>query len=106
LADRYDRRRTMIWSESTAAAATLFLAAMLFAGALAVWHIYVAMSIISVATAFQWPAYSASITMLVAKERVGQASGMVQIAQGVAQTLAPAMAGALVVSPIGVRGVL
>jgi DHA3 family macrolide efflux protein-like MFS transporter len=106
MADRWDRRTTLLGSELIAAAATLCMAVLLTAGKLEVWHIYVAMSLISTCTAFQWPAYSASITMLVSKERLGHASGMVQIAQGLAQTLAPAMAGAMMVSPIGIRGIL
>jgi MFS transporter, DHA3 family, macrolide efflux protein len=105
-ADRWNRRRTMIVSEATAAAATAFVASMLAAGRLDVWHIYAATSIMSTATAFQWPAYSASITMLVTKARVGHASGMVQIAQGVAQTFAPALGAALLLIPGGLQTVL
>jgi DHA3 family macrolide efflux protein-like MFS transporter len=105
-ADRWNRRRTMIAAEATAAAATAFVAIMLAAGRLDVWHIYAATSVMSSATAFQWPAYSASITMLVTKARVGHASGMVQIAQGVAQTLAPALAGGLMLLQGGLQAVL
>ena len=106
LADRWDRRWTMLTGEIVAAAATLYMAVMMAAGHLSVWQIYVAMSVISVCTAFQWPAYAASITMLVRKDQFGRASGMVQIAQGLAQTLAPVMAGVMMQSSLGIVGIL
>ena len=106
LADRWDRRRTMLTSETVAAAATLYMAVMMAFGHLSVWQIYVAMSAISVCTAFQWPAYAASITLLVPKDQFGRASGMVQIGQGFAQTLAPVMAGVMMQSRLGIVGIL
>jgi DHA3 family macrolide efflux protein-like MFS transporter len=106
LADRWDRRWTMLTSEMVAAAATLYMAVMMAFGHLGAWQIYVAMSVISVCTAFQWPAYAASITLLVPKDQFGRASGMVQIGQGLAQTLAPVMAGAMMQSSVGIVGIL
>jgi DHA3 family macrolide efflux protein-like MFS transporter len=106
LADRWDRRRTMLISEIVAASATLYLAAAMAVGFLNVRQIYAAMSVISVCSAFQWPAYAASITLLVPKEQFGQASGMVQIAQGLAQTLAPVMAAVMMQSKLGIVGIL
>ncbi len=106
LADRWDRRWTMLGSEIAAACLTLYMAVAMVFGHLGVFQIYAAMSLISIASAFQWPAYAASITLLVPKEQYGQASGMVQIAQGLAQTLAPVMAAALMTSKMGIVGVL
>ncbi len=106
LADRWDRRRTMLASEITAAVVTLYLAVAIASGHLTPGQIYGAMTIISVASAFQWPAYAASITVLVPKEQYGRASGLVQAAQGLAQTLAPVMAGAMMQSSLGVGGIL
>jgi hypothetical protein len=106
LADRWDRRLTMMASEIGAAVITFYLAGMLVMGHLAVWHIYVAMSAISVCSAFQWPAWAASITLLVEKDQYGRASGMVQVAQGLAQTVAPVMAAAMMQSRLGITGIL
>jgi MFS transporter, DHA3 family, macrolide efflux protein len=106
LADRWDRRRTMLASEMAAAMITLYMAVMMSMGRLSVWQICAAMSAIGVCSAFQWPAYAASITLLVPKDQFGRASGMVQIAQGLAQTLAPAMAGVMMQSKLGVTGIL
>jgi MFS family permease len=70
-----------------------------------VWHIYVAMAASSTFSAFQWPAYSAAITMLVPQKHLGRASGMGQLAQAAAQILSPIVAGALVMT-IQIQGVI
>lgn len=106
LADRWDRRVTMLGSEVSAASITGWMAVRMMSGSLTVGEIYLAMSAISICSAFQWPAWAASITLLVPKKDFARASGMVQIAQGLAQTLAPAMAGIMVQSKPGVTGIL
>lgn len=105
LVDRWDRRRAMILSDTGAGLSTLFLALMLFAGRLEVWHVYLALAVSALFNTFQWPAYSAATTLLVPKKHLGRAGGMVQIGQAVSQLIAPALAGALMVV-IGLKGVL
>jgi len=105
LVDRWDRRWAMIFSDSGAALCTLSMALLLRMGRLQVWHIYIAMGLSAAFSAVQWPAYSAATALLVPKEHLGRAGGMVQLAEAVAQIVAPALAGALVGS-IGVRGVI
>jgi len=95
LVDRWDRRWAMFLSDAGASMCTLSMCLLLFAGQLQVWEIYFAMSISSTITAFQWPAYSAATTLLVPKEHLGRASGMVQIADAVAQIGSPAIAGVM-----------
>lgn len=96
LVDRWDRRWVMILSDSGAALSTLFIALLLLAGRLEVWHIYVAVAVIGTCTAFQRPAYSASITLLVPNERLGRANGMVQSALAISNLISPVMAGVLI----------
>jgi len=105
LVDRWDRRTAMILSDAGAGACTLITAILLYASILEVWHIYILMAVSSAFSSFQWPAYSASITMLVPKEQLGRASGLVQVAEAVAQIIAPILAGVLV-GVIGVEGVI
>ena len=85
----------MFLSDAGASVCTLSMCLLLFAGRLQVWEIYIAMSISSTITAFQWPAYSAATTLLVPKEHLGRASGMVQIADAVAQIGSPVIAGVM-----------
>jgi DHA3 family macrolide efflux protein-like MFS transporter len=105
LVDRWDRRWAMILSDSGAGASTLFMALMLYAGRLEIWHVYLAVAVNAIFNTFQWPAYSAATTLLVPKEHLGRAGGMVQLGQAVSHLLAPAIAGALMVS-VGLKGVL
>lgn len=105
LVDRWDRRTAMILSDAGAGVCTLITAVLLYAGILEVWHIYILMAVSSAFSSFQWPAYSASITMLVPKEQLGRASGLVQVAEAVAQIIAPVLAGMLV-GVIGIEGVI
>ena len=95
LVDRWDRRWAMFIADAGAALCTLSMCVLLYFGRLQVWEIYILMAISSTVTAFQWPAYSAATTLLVPKEHLGRASGMVQIAEAVAQIGAPAIAGAM-----------
>jgi DHA3 family macrolide efflux protein-like MFS transporter len=98
LVDRWDRRLVMIMSDTGAGLATLSIAILYMTGNLEVWNILLATAINSAFSTFQWPAYSAVTTLLVPKEQLGRAGGMVQIGEAISQLLAPAVAGALFVT--------
>jgi DHA3 family macrolide efflux protein-like MFS transporter len=105
LVDRYDRRWVMIFSDTGAGLATLSIAVLYMTGNLEVWNIILATAFNSAFSTFQWPAYSAVTTLLVPKEQLGRASGMVQIGDAISQLLAPAAAGVLFVT-VGLGGVI
>ena len=98
LIDRWDRRRTMIYSDIVAGLTILTIALLYFEGRLEVWHIALTMTVNSTLSAFQWPAYSAATTMLVPKRHFGRAAGMVQTGEALGQIVSPALGGALLVS--------
>ncbi|HEV7919679.1 MAG TPA: MFS transporter [Thermoanaerobaculia bacterium] len=105
LVDRWDRRKVMIAADALAAFTVLGLGMLLYLDALELWQIYVAAGLQAVATGFQIPAYMASIPLLVPKEQLARANGMVQTAFAAAQIVGPALAGVLV-STISLYGVL
>lgn len=105
LVDRWDRRWVMIMSDTGAGLSTLAVALLLSTGRLEVWHVYIVTAVNSAFTAFQWPAYSAATTLLVPKEHLGRAGGMVQIGEAISQLFSPAVAGAMYVTT-GLRGVV
>ncbi|MBI3151888.1 MAG: MFS transporter [Chloroflexi bacterium] len=105
LADRWNRRRIMIFADTSSALLTLMIAFFLFQGDLLIWHIYILVTLGSVFSAFQEPAYSASIVMLVPKEKLGNANGMLQMGQALTSVITPLLAGALFVS-IGLNGII
>lgn len=105
LVDRWDRRHAMLLSDAGAAACTLALALLLASGRLQLWQIYVLMAASSSFGALQWPAYSAATSLLVPKDQLGRAGGMVQLAEATGSILSPVIAGTLV-GLIGVAGVM
>jgi MFS family permease len=105
IADRYNRRLLMIIADTGAAIVTAIIAVMLFIGDLQIWHIYILAVFGSIFSAFQEPAYSASITMLVPKKNLARSSGIMQMGQATSTILTPILAGGLY-ALIGLRGVI
>jgi MFS family permease len=105
LADRWNRRWIMILADVGAALVTLSVVLLLFSGQLAVWHIYVIALLSSVFSAFQEPAYSASIAMLVPKKDLARANGLVQMGQAVENIVSPTLAGVLF-GAVGIEGII
>ena len=97
LVDRWDRRWTIILSDSVAGLSTLSIALLVLTGQLQIWHIYLAITISSISNAFQWPAYSSAITLLVPKKHLIRASGMTQLSEALARLLSPFCGGVLVI---------
>jgi len=95
LVDRWNRRWCMILSDSGAGITTVAMALLLTTGNLEIWHIYLAVSLSSGCKAFQLPAYTASTALLVPKEQLPRATGMVQSGQACAQLISPLLAGIL-----------
>jgi MFS family permease len=95
LVDRWDRRWAMILSDTGAGLATVAIAALLWSGNLDVWHLYPLLAVQGIFQTFQWPAYSATTTLLVRKDNYGRAAGLIQLGEGVGMVLAPALAGIL-----------
>ena len=105
IADRFNRRIIMIVADSLNALLTLVIFILLGAGSLQLWHIYVISLLGSVLSAFQEPAYTASISMIVPKDKLGSANGLAQMGQAITSVLTPVMAGALFVF-IGFNGII
>ncbi len=104
-ADRYSRRMLMILADTGAAIVTAVVAIILYVGELHIWHIYILAVFGSVFSAFQEPAYSASITMLVPKKDLVRSSGIMQMGVAVSTILTPMLAGVLY-AVIGLKGVI
>jgi MFS transporter, DHA3 family, macrolide efflux protein len=105
VADRYSRKRVMLFGDLLAGVSTLIMATLYFVGLLEIWHIFVAVLVISTGSAFQIPAYAAMIPQLVRREHLVRANGLVSLAEGTAQLVAPAIAG-FILSFIGLGAIL
>ncbi|MBE9145284.1 MFS transporter [Planktothrix mougeotii] len=103
--DRFSRRGAMILNDIISVMGTLILMGLVFSQRLEVWHIYVAVSVSSICSAFQWPAYMASIPQLVPMNELSRANGMVQVSRAIAKISGPTIAGILV-GTIGIGSIL
>lgn len=102
-ADRRSRRGLLIASNSTAAGVAASVALLDLAGALAVWHVYIAVAIVSVCVATHFVACQTLVATMVPREKQGRAIGMLMIIPGF-QIAAPVV-GAFLFDQVGIRGV-
>jgi len=93
LADRWDRRTAMIVSDFGAGLAVLVTALLFINNRLVPWMVIPINLWMSVFSALMWPAYTASITLLVPKDQYGRANGFVQLGEALTQIAGPALAG-------------
>ncbi len=105
IVDRYNRRTIMIVSDAVAGLGTLTLFLLYSANIMEIWHLFIILSISSVASSLQFPAYQAAVSTLVSKKHLGRASGMVQVAESISIIVAPVLAGFLL-NIIGIRGIV
>ena len=96
MVDRYNRKLMMMISDIAGATATLTLFILYATGHLQYWHIYVASAVAGIGTTFQWPAYSAAISVMVPKEQYGRANGMMSLIEAGPGVLSPLLAGSLI----------
>lgn len=93
--DRYNRKLMMMLSDLGAVAASGLILVFALNGQLEMRHLYAASAINGLFSAFQWPAYSASISLMVKNEQLGRANGMMSLMEQGPGVLAPLLAGAL-----------
>ena len=105
LVDRSNRKLMMMLSDLASGLATVVVAILYVSGHLQIWHLYVTGAISGAFQAFQWPAFSAAITLMLPKEQYGRANGMMGLAESGSGILAPILAGALL-GLIGLGGIL
>ena len=98
LADRWDRRVVMILSDFGAGLGILSVAILYLTNQLKPWMVIPLNLWMSSFIMLMWPAYTASITLLVPKEQYGRANGFVQLGDALTQIAGPALAGLLYVT--------
>lgn len=102
LADRYSRRFLMIASDALSALSVVVLMYLFLTDSVELWHVYAAMFVRSALQAFQIPAATASVAMLVPLSFLPRAAGLNQTLQSISFIVAaPLGALALSVAPVG-----
>ena len=94
VADRHDRRLTLMASQWIQLATAATLAGLVFSGVVQVWHILVLSFITGTAQAFGGPAYQSLIPSMVGTKDITNAIALNSIQFNVARMLGPLLAGA------------
>jgi DHA3 family macrolide efflux protein-like MFS transporter len=105
IVDRQDRKLMMMLSDLASGITTIAVLILFLAGLLQIWHLYIAAAIQGTFQTFQWPAYSAAISVMIPKEQYGRANGMLSLAESGSNIFAPLLAGALL-GIVGLAGIL
>jgi MFS family permease len=95
----------MALSDLAAGLATIAVLILYGNGQLAIWQLCVTAAFAAAFESFQWPAFSAAMTMIVPKEQYARANGLVSLADAIAGIAAPILAGILLTF-IGLGGIL
>jgi MFS transporter, DHA3 family, macrolide efflux protein len=90
LVDRLNRKKMLLFADSFAGIFSLMLAVILLTSKLQLWQVYLVAGAGSVANTIMWPAMSATTSLLVPKEHLARATGLLQFGD----------AGSIIVSPI------
>ena len=93
IVDRFDRRWVMLLGVLGSGLCGAVLAAMALMGQLRLWQIYLLLMASSAFQSVQFPALSASITLLVSRRNLSRANGMVSLGTSIAMVAAPVLAG-------------
>lgn len=105
MVDRYNRKLMMMVSDLTAGLGTVMVLVLQSQGRLEFWMLYIVSALIGLGGAFQWPAYSATITTMVPKEQYGRANGLMGLMEAGPGVVAPLLAGMLL-PIVGLTGIL
>lgn len=103
--DRWNRRFALILSHIGAGACTLLLFLLYSQDNLEFATLLILISLSSAFNAFQYPAMSSATTLLVPKDSLAKASGLIQVGLGLSQMVAPLLGGFLLDS-VGLSGIL
>jgi MFS family permease len=98
LADRYDRRRTLMASQYIQMATSATLAVLMYLQSVEIWHILVLSFATGVAQAFGGPAYQSLIPSLVDKKDLPNAVALNSIQFNVARVIGPLLFGATMIA--------
>jgi DHA3 family macrolide efflux protein-like MFS transporter len=105
LVDRWNRKVVMMLSDLATGAGTVIVLLLYVTGRLQIGHIYFVALLAGSFQAFQFPAYSAAVTMMLPKKHYARAEGMLGLAAAASGILGPVL-GAALLGTIGLEAVL
>jgi len=98
LADRLDRRRILLLSQTTAMVQAFLLALLVQTGWIQIWHVYVLAALLGLVTALDMPAQQAFIGDLTGIQNIRKAVVLNTMIFQVSRTVGPMLAGVVIAS--------
>ena len=105
VADSFNRKKVILLADTGNAIITFIAFLLLLYGRLEIWNIYLIALAGSTFSAFQEPAFGASIVMLVPRKDLQRANGMTQMTNALGNLVPPLLAG-LLFGLIGLQGII
>ena len=96
VADRYDRRRVLVFTQSASMLLAFALAALTLSGCVRVWHLPLLASLLGIVNAIDVPTRQSFVVDMVGKEDIGNAIALNSSMFNSARILGPTIAGILV----------
>ena len=96
VADRYNRRTIMLFTQSISMLVALMLGLLTLSGKISLWHIYALTAIQAAAMAFDLPARQSLVPNLVPREDLPSAFSLQSIAFNTGSIIGPAMSGVVI----------
>lgn len=91
--DRFNRKKVILASQAASTLVVLLLTYLFWQDSLSPWHIIALIALNSLFVAFVLPAVSATVPLMVPKNQLTRANGMIALAFGLIQLTSPAIAG-------------
>ena len=95
-ADRFDKRRILIWTQVVQIVLALVIGWLIFSGRIQIWHIIVIAGLLGIAFAFENPALSALVPELVTREEIASAVALDRAVFHCARLVGPSVGGVIV----------
>jgi DHA3 family macrolide efflux protein-like MFS transporter len=105
IVDRANRKLVMMVSDLAAGLMTIVILILFTTDQLQIWHLFVTAAFAASFEAFQFPAYSAAITLMLPKDQYTRASGIHSLVHSGSMIASPILAG-LLIGVIGIGGIL
>ncbi|CAN5163424.1 MFS transporter [soil metagenome] len=96
MADRFDRRRLLMWTQGLQGALALALGVLVVTGAAQLWHVYLFALLLGIVTAIDAPARQSFVSDLVRDEDLPNAVALNGLSFHGARLIGPAVAGVLI----------
>ena len=96
VADRFDKRRILVWTQVVQIALAIVLGCLIYAGRIQIWHIIAIAGLLGVAFAFEHPALSALVPELVRREEIAAAVALDRAVFHCARLVGPSVGGIIV----------